>query len=193
LAKISKPLKNIAFESLEFEQNENEKNVSESYANFMSNLKDLLDSNFSQKIMESVRSQITQVLELKAVNFPKTIVFKKEIKLCLGENEVLLPCGNNEDPFCYFKGFVISESKKSKKFELYYGKLYINSSQNGSQESTTIYQGRFVENFIVDAIMKLKNANGLPQIVQNQDKLQKIGNFFKGVAKRLMEKRFGSL
>merc|ERR1712150_160348 len=154
---------------------------------------DLLDSNFSQKIMESVKSQITQFLELKAVNFPKTIVFKKEIKLSLGENEVLLPCGNNEDPFCYFKGFIISESKKSKKFELYYGKLYIYSSQNGSQESTTIYQGRFIENFIVNRIMKLKNENGHPQIIKNEDELQKIGNFFKGIAKRLMDKIFGSL
>ena len=124
--------------------------------------------------MESVRSQMTEFQKLKPVNFPKTIIYKKEIKLVLGDNnQMLLPCTSGNAPLFYFKGFIISQSKKSKKFELYYGKLYIIGSQSISQEST-IYEGRFTENCIVGGVIKLKNASGVPEFIENEEKLQSM-------------------
>ena len=60
LAKISLPLKNFSWNLLENSPIEAQKTVSKSYSEFLSNLKELLHFNYSQKLMESVRSQMTE-------------------------------------------------------------------------------------------------------------------------------------
>jgi len=91
---------------------------------------------------------------------------------------MLLPCTSGNAPLFYFKGFIISQSKKSKKFELYYGKLYIIIDSQSIYQESTIYEGRFTENCIVGGVIKLKNIIGVPEFIENEEKKRRSRSIF---------------